>query len=141
MDGSWCSNHSAKKMSQWCMSQVFDYLIQYVTLCDEINCVGKIWCRPFERYIDHFIPISSSWDMDQSFNIGTSLGRFFDSLYKEDEREPWGVRLYIGYGYLAEEVTSLDLPLLFCRISLFAWPATFIRTSSDLHILIYFPLW
>ena len=81
MDGSWCSNHSAKKMSQWCMARVFDYLIQYVTLCNEINCVGKIWCRPFERYIDHFIPISSSWDMDQSFNIGTSLGRFFDSLY------------------------------------------------------------
>ena len=62
-------------------------------------------------------------------------------IYKEDEREPWGVRLYIGYGYLAEEVTLLDLPLLFCRISLFAWPATFIRTSSDLRILIYFPLW
>ena len=81
MDGSWCSNHPAKKMSQWCMARVFDYLIQYVTLCNEINCVGKIWCRPFERYIDHFIPISSSWDMDQSFNIGTSLGRFFDSLY------------------------------------------------------------
>ena len=48
-------------------------------------------------------------------------------IYKEDEREPWGVRLYIGYGYLAEEVTSLDSPLLFCRISLFAWPATFIK--------------
>ena len=62
-------------------------------------------------------------------------------IYKEDEREPWGVRLYIGYGYLAEEVTSLDSPLLFCRISLFAWPATFIRTSSDLRILNYFPLW
>ena len=57
-------------------------------------------------------------------------------IYKEDKREPWGVRLYIGYGYLAEEVTSLDSPLLFCRISLFAWPATFIRTSSDLRILI-----
>ena len=62
-------------------------------------------------------------------------------IYKEDGREPWEVRLYIGYGYLAEEVTSLDSPLLFCHISLFAWPATFIRTSSDLHILIYFPLW
>ena len=62
-------------------------------------------------------------------------------IYKEDEQEPWGVRLYIGYGYLAEEVTSLDSPLLFCRISLFAWPATFIRTSSDLRILNSFPLW
>ena len=61
--------------------------------------------------------------------------------YKEDEREPWEVRLYIGYGYLAEEVTSLDSPLLFCCISLFAWPATFIRTSSDLRILNFFPLW
>ena len=62
-------------------------------------------------------------------------------IYKEDEREPWGARLYIGYSYLAEEVTLLDSPLLFCCISLFAWPATFIRTSSDLCILIYFPLW
>ena len=62
-------------------------------------------------------------------------------IYKEDEREPWGVRLYIGYSYLADEVTSLDSPLLFCRISLFAWPATFIRTSSDLRILNFFPLW
>ena len=34
-------------------------------------------------------------------------------IYKEDKREPWGVRLYIGYGYLAEEVTLLDSPLLF----------------------------
>ena len=81
IDGLLCSNHPAKKMSKWCMVQVSAYLTNYETLCNNVNCFGMLWCGPFQWYINHFIPISSSWDMNQSFNISKSFGHFFGSLY------------------------------------------------------------
>ena len=63
------------------MVQVSDYLTDCAILCNYVTCFGKLWCRPFQWYINHFIPISSSWDMNQSFNISKSFGHFFGSLY------------------------------------------------------------
>ena len=39
-------------------------------------------------------------------------------IYKEDEGEPWKARLYIGYGYLAEEVTLAFTSTLLSYFSL-----------------------
>ena len=66
---SWFSSYfnmysEPKKMSKWCMVQVSVYLTDYATLCNNVTCFGKLWCRPFQWYINHFIPISSSWDMN-----------------------------------------------------------------------------
>ena len=77
IDGLLCSNQPAKKMSKWHMVWVSAYLTNYAILCSNVTCFGKLWCRPFQWYINHFIPISSSWDMNQSFNISKSFGHFF----------------------------------------------------------------
>ena len=83
IDGLLCSNHPAKKVSKWHMVWVSAYLTNYAVLCNNVACFGKLWFRPFQWYINHFIPISSPWDMNQSFNISKSFGHFFGSLYIE----------------------------------------------------------